>query len=214
MAVTASAKYLGNIITSGRGVQAIIEDRRNQGWGRVAQILEILQACPRWTCMGSHRVEVGLMLRKAMLTSNLLYSAEAWSAVSESDIKRLEQVDSALIKGLVKGHSKTSVFFHYLETGTLMLRHIIRINRLIYHRHIINIGEEETVRKIYEKQKQGSFKGDWINLIKSDFEFMGIDINEKDIRKTSKDTYRKKIKYLVRKAALKNSWKKRTKYPK
>ena len=95
-----------------------------------------------------------------------------------------------------------------------MLRHIIRINRLMYHHHIINLGEEETVGKIYEKQKRGSFKGDWINLIRSDFEFMGIDINEEDIRKTSKDTYRRKIKYLVRKAAFKELLKKRTKYPK
>ena len=32
---------------------------------------------------------------------------------------------------------------------------------------------------------------------------MGIDINEEDIKKTPQDTYRKKIKYLVRKAAFK-----------
>ena len=37
--------------------------------------------------MGTHRIEVGLMLRKAMLTSCLLYLAEAWSAVSENKIK-------------------------------------------------------------------------------------------------------------------------------
>jgi hypothetical protein len=120
-----SCKYLGNTITSNGGVRATIEDRRNQGWGKVAQILGILGEVD----MGTHRIEVGLMLRKAMLTSGLLYSAEAWSAVSESEIKRLEQVDTALIKGLVKGHSKTATVFHYLETGALMLRHILRINR-------------------------------------------------------------------------------------
>ena len=95
-----SCKYLGNTITSNGGVRATIEDRRNQGWGKVAQILGILGEVD----MGTHRIEVGLMLRKAMLTSGLLYSAEAWSAVSESEIKRLEQVDTTLIKGLVKEH--------------------------------------------------------------------------------------------------------------
>ena len=54
--------------------------------------------------VGQHRIEVGLLLRKAILTSGLLYSAEAWSDVSEADIKRLEHVDSALLKALVKGH--------------------------------------------------------------------------------------------------------------
>jgi hypothetical protein len=188
-----SCKYLGNIITSNGGVRATIEDRRNQGWGKVAQILGILGEVD----MGTHRIEVGLMLRKAILTSGLLYSAEAWSAVSESEIKRLEQVDTALIKGLVKGHSKTATVFHYLETGALMLRHLLRINRIMYHHHVVNLGDEETVKRIYEKQKQDSFKGDWIRLIKQDFAFMGIEMNEDEIRKTSKEIYRKKIKTLV-----------------
>ena len=39
--------------------------------------------------MDNQRVKVGLMLRKAILTSCLLYSAEAWLVVSESEIKRL-----------------------------------------------------------------------------------------------------------------------------
>ena len=104
---TRSTKYLGNILTSAGGVRETIEDRRNKGWGKVAQILGILGGVP----LGQHRIEVGLLLRKAILTSALLYSAEAWSAVSETEIKRLEQVDSALLKGLVEGHSKTPLFF-------------------------------------------------------------------------------------------------------
>ena len=58
---------------------------------------------------------------------------EARSNVTDKDIKRLEQVDTCLLKSLVKGHSKTPVFFHHLKTGTLMLRHILMINQLIYH---------------------------------------------------------------------------------
>ena len=69
-----SAKYLGNILSSTGGVRETIESRRNQGWGKVAGILGILDTVD----MGTHRIEVGLMLRKAMLTSGLLYSAEAW----------------------------------------------------------------------------------------------------------------------------------------
>ena len=57
---------------------------------------------------GAHRMEVGLLLRKAILTNSLLFSAEAWSAVTDADIHRLEQVDFALLKSLVNGHSKTA----------------------------------------------------------------------------------------------------------
>ena len=97
-----SSKYLGNVLMSGGGVRETLTDRRNKGWGKVAQILGILGKVP----LGQHRIEVGLLLRKAILTSALLYSAKAWSAVSETEIKQLEQVDSALLKGLVEGHSK------------------------------------------------------------------------------------------------------------
>ena len=200
-----SAKYLGNILSSTGGVRETIESRRNQGWGKVAGILGILDTVD----MGTHRIEVGLMLRKAMLTSGLLYSAEAWSAVTDQDIKRLEQVDAALIKGLVSGHSKTPTIFHYLETGALMLRHILKINRIMYHYHILHLEEDETVRKIFEKQKGSCFKGDWIELIKEDFVFMGIDIDEDLIKSTPKDTYRKYIKSLIRKAAFKELIKKK-----
>ena len=80
-----STKYLGNILTSKGGVRETIEDRRNKGWGKVSQILGILGEVD----FGQHRIEVGLLLRKAILTSGLLYLAEAWSDVSEADIKRL-----------------------------------------------------------------------------------------------------------------------------
>ena len=81
------------------------------GWKLQAQILGILGEVD----MGANRIEAGILLRKAILTNSLLFSAEAWSNVSDQDIKRLEHVDTALLKSLVKGHSKTRVVFHHLE---------------------------------------------------------------------------------------------------
>ena len=54
--------------------------------------------------MGIHRIEAVLILRKAMLTNSLVFCAEAWSDVSNADIRRFEQVDTALLKSLVKEH--------------------------------------------------------------------------------------------------------------
>ena len=82
-------KYLGNYLSSSGGVKDTIEERRKKGWGRVSQILGILGEVD----MGGHRMEAGLLLRKAILTNSLLFSAEAWSNVTDKDIKRLEQVD-------------------------------------------------------------------------------------------------------------------------
>ena len=193
-----SFKYLGNIVTTNGGNQATIEDRRNRGWGKVAQIMGILGEVET----GAHRMEVGLLLRKAILTNSLLFSAEAWSAVTDADIHRLEQVDLALLKSLVNGHSKTAAIFHHLETGTLKLRHILMKNRLLYHHHIVSRDESETIKKIYNKQKENPLKGDWFQLIEKDFSFLSIELNENDIKSTNKCDYKKKIKKLIMKAAF------------
>ena len=131
-------------------------------------------------------MEAGLILRKAILTNSLLFSAEAWSNVTDKDIKRLEQVNTCLLKSLVKGSSKTPFVFHHLETGTLMLRHILMINRLLYHHHLLSRGKEETIFKIYSKQKQDPLKGDWFSVLQKDFEFIGVELNESEIASTAK----------------------------
>ena len=98
-------------------------------------------------------MEAGLLLRKAILTYSLLFSAEAWSNVEDKDNKRLEQVDTCLLKSLSRGHSKTPVVFHHLKTGVMILGNMLMVNQLTYHPHMLSMGEEETVKKIYSKQK-------------------------------------------------------------
>ena len=59
-----------------------ITDGRNKGWGKVSTILGILSEFQ----MGVHKLEAGLLLRQVILVSELLYSAETWSGVSEKQI--------------------------------------------------------------------------------------------------------------------------------
>ena len=82
------------------GIGDTIEDRRKRGWGKGPQILGILGEVDT----GTHRIEVGLILRKAILNSSLLITSDAWHHVTERDVRRLEQVDAALLRSLVKAH--------------------------------------------------------------------------------------------------------------
>ena len=47
--------------------------------------------------MGSNRLEAGLLLRESILVNSLLFTAEAWSALSDKQLARLEVVDTSLI---------------------------------------------------------------------------------------------------------------------
>ena len=117
-------------------------------------------------------------------------------------MERLEQVGTAALKALVAGHSKCTKAFYYLEFGTLMIRHKVMIRRILYHHHIITREENETIKKVYYKQKEKPCKGDWCEIIKKDFNFIGEELDEDFIKQTPKDIYSKYIKQKVQQAAF------------
>ena len=137
-------------MSSGGGVHDTVEDTRSKGWGKVAAIEEILSSVD----LGDHRVEVGLLLRKAILVNSLLFTAETWSGVRKADIVRLEQWYEALLRSLSSGHSRSPREFANLEFATLRLGQILNQNRLINHHHILTQDENETIRKMYENKRQ------------------------------------------------------------
>ena len=119
MRITQSARYLGDVISASGSMGPCIEDRRNKGWGKVADMTVILSEMPT-----VRRIEVGLKLREAKIHNGILYNSEAWSNCSDKDMEKLEQVDMAAIRAVMDGgHSKCPKAFYFLEFGTLMARH-------------------------------------------------------------------------------------------
>ena len=90
MKTASSSKYLGDIVSGKASVHDTIERRRSEGWGKVSQILGILNEVPT----GTLRTQIGLKMRETKLCNNLLYNAEAWSSISDRDMSRLEQVEA------------------------------------------------------------------------------------------------------------------------
>ena len=121
-------KYLGDIIDKTGKCRATIEERQKKGYGIVAEILAILSEIP----LGQYRMEIGLLLRQAMLVNGMLFNSEAWHAITEEELRMMESVDEHLIRSLVKGHSKTSIEFLYLESGALPVRFLISSRRLLF----------------------------------------------------------------------------------
>jgi hypothetical protein len=159
-------RYLGNIISSKGGLSEMIDDRRNQGWGKISTIMGILSEVD----MGVHKLEVGLLLRQAILISSLIFTAEAWSGLTEKQIARLEVVDTCLLRKLTGGHAKCTTEFYHLETATWKLRHHISYRRIMFHQDILKREAHETLSKIYNKQKEATLKGDWFDLLKGGFQ--------------------------------------------
>ena len=101
-----------------------------------------------------------------------MYNSEAWSNIKDKDMDRLKQVDMAALRAIMGGpHSKCPKALHFLEFGTLMVKHIIMIRRFMCHYHISTREDCETIKKNYLKQIKSPSKGDWINLVETDFDF-------------------------------------------
>ena len=99
---------------------------------------------------------------------------------------RLEVVDSSLLRWLTGGHVKCPTEFLHLETKTWKLRHHLTYLKVVYHHHILTRKDGETIKKLYLKQKEMSTKGDLVELLKQDFEFIGQEQNDEEILKMSK----------------------------
>ena len=113
-----------------------------------------------------------------MLINGILHNSEVWSDLKINEIKMLEEVDEFLLRSIFKAHSKTSLEFLYLETGTKPIRFIIASRRLNYLHNIIMKPQNELIKRVYEVQKHNPSRGDWIELVKKDFQLIGLQFDE------------------------------------
>ena len=66
-----------------------------------------------------------------MLVNGILYNSEAWHGLTNAHIAKLESIDEALLRGILKAHTKTPKEILHLETGTVPLKWII-IQRTLF----------------------------------------------------------------------------------
>jgi hypothetical protein len=138
------------------------------------------------------------ILRQAKLLNGILHNSEVWSNLKSEDIK----MDEFLHRSIFKAHSKTFIEFLHLETGTKPIRIIIASIRLNYLYNILTKPEHELIRRVYEIQKVETSKGDWIELIRDDFELIGETFDENIIKSMNKHKFKKFVRMKIEKAAF------------
>ena len=130
---TNQEKYLGDIIHKSGMLKYTVESRVSKGYGAVSTILAIVNEIP----LGHWKIPAGLQLRQALFLNAVLFNSEAWHGISNTEIENMEKVDKALLRGLLKAHSKIPKEALYLETGSIPIKHIIKNRRKNYLYNII-----------------------------------------------------------------------------
>ena len=135
-----------------------------------------------------------MKLRESMLINGILYNSEAWHGVTLKQINSLESIDEALLRGILKSHSKTPKEFLYLELGVLPLRWILAQRRIMFMKHIETRHDEDLLKKVYLAQKENKTRGNLVELVTKDLKSLQISYDEVTSSLVSKEQLKKKLK--------------------
>ena len=92
---------------------------------------------------GKHYFEIARTLRESMLVNGLLTNCEVWHNLKEADVKKLEEVDSFLLRNFFQVASSCPIEALYLELGCVPLGLMIRSRRVNYLHHLVHRKENE-----------------------------------------------------------------------
>ena len=84
-----------------------------RGYAILSEMGALLSEVP----LGNRRVEIGLALREAWFLNGCLYNSEAWGAISDDDLKDIENIDHKILRLILGAHSKVPIEALYLETA-------------------------------------------------------------------------------------------------
>ena len=199
MESTDKEKYLGDILVNNGKILKTIEDRQAKGFGLVTQALAILAEIP----LGRYKIQMGLHLRQAMLINGMLFNSEAWHSVNKYHIEMLEKVDHLFLRQMFNSHSKTSIPFLHLETGTVPITFIVSSRRLNYLHNILKRNDTEVLKRVYKTQKESPLDGDFVKLVENDFTTINEKFDENFIKSLSKAKMKKYIKQNIHEASFK-----------
>ena len=103
-------------------------------------------------------------------------------------------IDNMILRTIFVAQSKVPVETLYLETSTLSIKYVISVRRMLYLKTILSRHEDEVIRRVYQAMKERSLKGNLYIRVASDFEQVGMPMDEEVIMRTDLASYKLIIK--------------------
>ena len=110
-----------------------------------------------------------------------MFNSESWPHVTEKHVEDCEQVDHALLRGLVDGHAKVGLPAHFLELGQEPIRFTLAARRIMYLQTILKRENIELTRRILRAQQADPREGDFCLLVENDKKMIQLNKSEEDI---------------------------------
>ena len=153
--------------------------------------------------LGTYSIESGLIYFDSLLRSSLLYAAETYYNLIESDFRLIESKEEECLKKLIQTGSKCPGAMLYLEFGVLPARFKIKIMMLIFLHYILLENKQSLISRFFQAQLDNPIRGDWVINIKHILQNLDLEINFDRIREMKKSIFLKQAKKSIKYEALK-----------
>ncbi len=154
-----STKVVGDNFNQKGNNTTLIEHRVKLGKGVTNSILAMCNE----TTYGSHRIEVLLLLYKTVFIQTIIFNSQAWSHITEDDLKALRTVQLRCLKRILWTAQSTPNSHVFLELGVLPIEYEIQIKQCTHLYHILSLPSDHPIRHIYNEQLRYPDENNWAN---------------------------------------------------
>ena len=186
--------YLGDVFNALGNNDDLVKDRIKRGTAAMISI----QGFMREASVGPHTLSAYILLHNAIFLAGILFNSQAWSNISEKNVNDLTTLQLKYLKKMMGARPSTSNAFVYLELGILPIEYEIHQRQISFLHHIINLTEEDPVKKVWRNQMQLPDHRNWWCDVKQLMEKYSLQLTEEEIAGMSKDAFKIKVKKAVR----------------
>ncbi len=134
--------------------------------------------------------------------ASILFNSQAWRNLTNKDSDQLQTLQLRLLRRICGAPPSISTSFLFLELGVLPIKYEIHKRQISFLHHILNLDRDDPVYVAYELMKSLPGELDWYNDIQALCATYKITMDEEEVAKMSKDSFKKLVKIKVEKFAL------------
>ena len=145
---TSEIKYLGDIINIENQYNGLIEERKNNIMGTVAELVSINAELQQLSVVANIKYLSGVVQPK------LLLNAQTWNGITQKDHDELEKIQSQAVKRLLRIPYTTPTRGLYAELGIMTVKNQIKIKQCVFLHKILNKSEGKLARQVLMQQAE------------------------------------------------------------
>ena len=116
--------------------------------------------------LDTYTVKNGLIYLYSLLRSSILYRAEIYCNLTETNTRMIERIEEECLFKILEAGKNCPTSLLYLETGQLPARNQIKTMMQNFLKYILDQKRESLLSKFFTAQCENPTKGDWVSNIK------------------------------------------------